>query len=109
LQLGLDEVQVWIDRHGMRVDVDPNDPNRRKINALAEKLVSCALSGEGWAFKEIADRLEGKAIQPVEHSGADDRDIEHLTDAELTAILRSRVKIVAVETEEERPEGEPLN
>ena len=37
-------------------------------------------------------------------------DIEQFTDAELTAILRSRVKIVPVETtDEERPEGEPLN
>lgn len=38
--------------------------NRRKINALAEKLVSCALAGEGWAFKEIGDRLEGKWSSP---------------------------------------------
>jgi Family of unknown function (DUF5681) len=54
----------------LRVEVnriDPNNPNRRKINALAEKLVSCALAGEGWAFKEIGDRLEGKAVQPLEH------------------------------------------
>jgi hypothetical protein len=42
--------------------IDPNDPNRRKINALAEKLVSCALTGESWAFKEIGDRLEGKPL-----------------------------------------------
>jgi hypothetical protein len=33
--------------------------------ALAEKL-SCALAGEGWAFKEIGDRLEGKPMQLVE-------------------------------------------
>jgi hypothetical protein len=65
--------------------IDPNDPNRRKINALAEKLVSCALAGEGWAFKEIGDRLEGKPMQPIEHSGIDDRtSIEEFTDAELT-------------------------
>jgi hypothetical protein len=96
----------------LRVEVnriDPNNPDRRKVNALAEKLVSCALAGEGWAFKEIGDRLEGKAVQLIEHSGTDDRDVKELTDAELTAIIRSQLKIVPVETEEERPEGEPLN
>jgi len=95
----------------LRVEVnriDPINPDRRKINALAEKLVSCALAGEGWAFKEIGDRLEGKPMQPVEHSVDDRTDIEQFTDAELTALLRSRVKIVPVETEEERREGESL-
>ena len=97
----------------LRVEVnriDPNNPDRRKINALAEKLVSCALAGEGWAFKEIGDRLEGKPMQPVEHSGTDDRtSIEQFTDAELTAIMRSRMENVPVGNEEQRPEGEPLN
>jgi hypothetical protein len=97
----------------LRVEVnriDPNNPNRRKINALAEKLVSCALAGEGWAFKEIGDRLEGKAVQPLEHPEDDRRDnINQFTEAELTAMLRSRMKTVHVETDEERPEGEPLN
>jgi hypothetical protein len=82
----------------------------RKINALAEKLVSCALAGEGWAFKEIGDRLEGKAVQPLEHREDDRRDnINQFTEAELTAMLRSRMKTVPVETDEERPEGEAPN
>jgi len=96
----------------LRVEVnriDPKNPNRRKINALAEKLVSCALAGEGWAFKEIGDRLEGKPMQPVDVSTDEKTDIEQFTDAELTAILRSRLKIVPVETtDEERPEGGSL-
>jgi hypothetical protein len=72
--------------------------------------VSCALAGEGWAFREIGDRLEGKPMQPVEHGGTDDRtSIEQFTDAELTAIMRQRVKIVPVETDDQRPEGESLN
>jgi len=50
-----------------------------------KSFVSCALAGEGWAFKEIGDRLEGKPMQPIEHSGIDDRtSIEEFTDAELT-------------------------
>jgi hypothetical protein len=81
-----------------------------EINALAEKLVSCALAGEGWAFKEIGDRLEGKPMQPIEHSGTDDRtSIEQFTDAELTAIMRRRIGVVQVESDEQRPESESLN
>jgi hypothetical protein len=69
-----------------------------------------ALAGEGWAFKEIGDRLEGKAVQPLEHQEDDRHDnINQFTEAELTAMLRSRLKNVPVETDEQRPEGEPLN
>jgi hypothetical protein len=88
--------------------VDPKNRDRKKINALAEKLVNAALiDGESWAFQQIADRLEGK---PKHVETTDDRtDIEEFTDAELTAILRKRVKIVSVEDDEERPEDETLN
>jgi hypothetical protein len=96
----------------LRLDVnriDPKNPDRKKINALAEKLVDCALNDrESWAFQQIADRLEGKPSQVVETT--DDRDnIEQFSDAELTAILRKRVKVVSVESDEEPPEGETLN
>jgi hypothetical protein len=77
----------------LRVEVnriDPNNPDRRKINALAEKLVSCAVAAEGWAFEEIGYRLEGKPMQPVEHSGEDNRTIHQFSDDELTAILNPK-------------------
>jgi hypothetical protein len=89
----------------VRRSIDPS----RKIDALAEKLVSCALAGEGWAFQQIADRLEGKAVQPLEHREDDRTDISQFTEAELTAMLRSRMKSAPVEVDEERPEGKPLN
>jgi hypothetical protein len=77
---------------------------------LAEKLVECALKDkQSWAFQQIADRLEGKAVRPLEHREDDRSDIKEFTEAELTAMLRSRMKNVPVETDEQRPEGEPLN
>ena len=89
--------------------IDPKNPDRKRINALAEKLVNAALiDGESWAFQQIADRLEGKPTQVVEST--DDRtSIDEFSDAELTAILRQRVKVVPVESDEERPDDEPLN
>jgi hypothetical protein len=91
--------------------VDPTDKDKRKkIHRLAEKLVECALvHKQGWAFQQIADRLEGKPLQPVEHTEVDKRTVAQFTDDELTAILRRRVGIVPVESDEERPEGESLN
>jgi len=35
------------------------------LDKLANKLISCALEGEQWAMKEVADRLDGKAAQTV--------------------------------------------
>jgi len=86
--------------------VDPKDKQKRqKLNVLAEKLVECALKDkQAWAFQQIADRLEGKAVQPLEHREDDRTEISQFSEAELTAMLRSRMKIVPEETDEERPE-----
>ena len=43
-------------------------------------------------------------MQPVEHSGEDKRTVAQFSDAELTAILRRRVGVVPVETDEQRPD-----
>ena len=91
--------------------VDPQDKEKRKkVNRLAEKLVECALEDkESWAFQQIADRLEGKPVQVVDATIDDRCDIEEFTNAELTAMLRKRVKVVPIEGDEQRPEDEPLN
>lgn len=46
--------------------------NPQRADALAEKLVSLAEQGEAWAFKELFDRVDGKAPQPL--TGGDDDD-----------------------------------
>lgn len=40
-----------------------------KLRAIAEKLVAAAVAGEPWAIKEVADRIDGKPMQAIEHSG----------------------------------------
>ena len=91
--------------------VDPRDKDQRKmVNKLAEKLVECALvDKQAWAFQLVADRLEGKPVQVVDATVDDHRTLHEFTDAELTAILRRRVGVVPVDSDDERPEGEPLN
>ncbi len=43
----------------------------KRLRAAAEQLLTCAANGEPWAVKEIADRLDGKAPQALEHTGKD--------------------------------------
>jgi len=42
-----------------------------RLRHIAEKLVEAAEDGEAWAVKEIIDRVDGKAIQFQEITGAD--------------------------------------
>jgi hypothetical protein len=100
--------KIFSDALRLVVNREEGPEKKKNVIRLAEKLVSCALEGDGWAFQQIADRLDGKPSQVVETT--DDRDnIEQFSDAELTAILRKRVKVVSVESDEEPPEGETLN
>jgi hypothetical protein len=94
----------------LRLELNRGDPQdkdkRKKVNKLAEKLVECAIEDkQSWAFQQIADRLEGKAAQQFDHNIVDNREISEYSDAELTAILRRRVGVLPVESDEECPGG----
>jgi hypothetical protein len=44
--------------------VDKNDPQSvRKMRRITEKLVECAMNGEGWAISQVADRIDGRPKQ----------------------------------------------
>jgi len=62
LSVALNQVN-GIDEAGQRVT---------KLRTIAEKLVTAAEAGESWAIKEVADRIDGKPMQAVEHSGDPD-------------------------------------
>src|SRR5215468_7799825 len=91
--------------------VDPNDKEKRKkVNKLAEKLVECAIEDkQSWALQQIAARLEGKLVQVVDATVDDHRTVHEFSDAELSAILRRRVGVVPVESDEGPPERGALN
>ena len=58
---------LWADAIRLAVN-RANEGNKKHINALAEKLVETALTGDVQAMKEIGDRLDGKAVQAIEAS-----------------------------------------
>lgn len=47
----------------------------QKLRDAAEKLLEKAADGEPWAVQMLADRLDGKAVQSVEVSGDERRDL----------------------------------
>lgn len=51
-----------------RSHIDADGNKTSKINAIATKLVEQAIEGNTMAAKEIADRVDGKATQPLEHT-----------------------------------------
>lgn len=42
-----------------------------KLREVAEVLVTKALEGESWAVNMVADRVDGKPMQAIEHTGED--------------------------------------
>ena len=62
--------KVWGDAIRIAVYEAYEGGDRKKLRVLADRLVDKALEGDITAMKEIGDRLDGKAAQSVEMSGA---------------------------------------
>ena len=45
--------------------------NPTKVRAIVDKVLDLAEEGESWAVKEVADRLDGKAVQATVMTDAD--------------------------------------
>jgi hypothetical protein len=58
--------RIFYDRIKMDLIQDP-----KKLSKIVSKLIEKAEEGEPWAIKEIMDRMDGKAIQATEITGAD--------------------------------------
>lgn len=63
--------------------------DRQRLRQAAEMLLDKAAEGDLNAIKELADRLDGKSKQAVEHTGADEGPIkvEHKTPLDFAGVL----------------------
>lgn len=52
--------------------------DKKRLRTIAEKLVKAAENGDAWAIKEVIDRVDGKAVQSTEISGADGAELSTL-------------------------------
>jgi hypothetical protein len=54
--------------NALRLVVNRDEPDgKKKLAKVAEKLVECAINGEGWAICQIGDRLDGRPAQDNSH------------------------------------------
>jgi hypothetical protein len=83
--------------------VQEGDPQgRKKLAIAAAAVVEKAVEGDLAAFREIADRIDGKAHQSLDVTSSREVSISELTDAELVAIIANRAGSAGVA---EAPQG----
>lgn len=69
--------------------VQEGDPQgRRKLAIAAAAVVEKAVDGDLAAFKEMADRIDGKAPQSMDVTTRHERPINEWSDAELAELIR---------------------
>lgn len=67
------------------VDGDPK--GRIALAIAAEKVVNAAVEGDLAAFKEMADRIDGKAVQQMDVNTTHERSTSELTESEIDAAI----------------------
>lgn len=76
--------------------VHEGDPQgRTKLALAAAKIVEQAVSGDIPSFREMADRIDGKATQQIDVLLNDDVRLDELSDDELAAYLGALRKALA--------------
>jgi hypothetical protein len=73
-------------------DEDPQ--GRKKLAVAAAKVVEMAVAGDLAAFKEIADRIDGKAPQSVDVTTRHEQPVFELSDADLEKIIAEKNQAV---------------
>lgn len=75
--------------------VQEGDPQgRKKLAIAAAAVVEKAVEGDLAAFKEIADRIDGKAPQSLDVTTTHERAASELTDLELERIIAEKNQAV---------------
>ena len=62
----LDATQPWTDALRMAVNEATEKGQQKKLRRIANVVVDKALDGDMAAIKELADRLQGRSVQPVD-------------------------------------------
>jgi hypothetical protein len=73
---------------------------QRKLRRIAQKVVSLAMEGEGWACCMVADRLEGRPATEATVNIMSQRPIRDLSDDELTAMILAQKPITVTPPDE---------
>lgn len=96
-------------RAALQMELLAAGEDHKKLRRIARALISEAETGNMQAIKEIADRLDGRAHQQVEHTGADGGPIETQEVAPRQLAQAVLGILASAELEDERPPDEALN
>lgn len=76
---------------------------RATLDDIAGKLLDAALLGQQWAIQEIANRIDGRPAQAIEHSGV---PIHELTREQLLARLANIHSVATAATDDAGTAGD---
>ena len=88
-------------REALLTEIDAAGEDASALRSIARKLLQMAEEGDLLAVREIADRLDGKPTQGVEHTGQDGGPIEtkEITAREMIANRLSSIAASQIRTE----------
>lgn len=68
-----DAIRYALAKKGREIepDYDGEPADLRGLRTVAVKFIDACIDGEQWAIKEIADRLDGKAVQGIDFTDVD--------------------------------------
>src|SRR5262249_53359004 len=87
-------------REALRMELAVAGDDLKKLREIARVHIEKAAAGDMQAIKELADRLDGKATQMLEHSNGEGRPLRKLT-YEIVHVTETREQIdagVAIES-----------
>jgi hypothetical protein len=67
----------WAEALATAVLVEDPVTRRRRLDAIADRLIAKAEEGDIQAIKELGDRIDGKPSQALEHTGAGGGPVVH--------------------------------
>jgi Family of unknown function (DUF5681) len=91
----------------VRLALSEEEPTtkKRKLRAIADRLVDAALEGKAWAVREVMDRVDGKAVQALDATITDGSEFEDMSADELRNYLIAEAKELGLHLAEEPTMG----
>src|SRR5215831_19109284 len=79
-------------REALRIELAAAGEDMKKLREIARTHIEKAAAGDMQAIKELADRLDGKPAQMLEHSGPDSEPITKVVN-EIVHVYETREQI----------------